>query len=504
MITITKSDYLLGKNCPKSLWLNKFKHDQKSEEEDFDKLKREEGTEIGKMAHNIELFKNGTLIDTLDTQLAINKTKEYLQKHNRLYESAFSFKLNETTNCLVRVDILIKNEDNSVSIYEVKSASGIKDDYLIDLAFQKYVIEKSGLTVKDTFLVYLNKEYEYDGVELDYNKFFKIENVSNDVLVEYIKIHELTNLLSIFLTTKKEPDYNLGSHCDNPRTCAFKSHCWANVGEGHIEHLQRLHFKKREKLYDSKIYEIKDITDDFPLTDSQKIQLYCAKTDKPHFEFDEINNFINSIKYPIFFLDFESLVKGVPFFKSMKPNQFITYQASIHKLGKNNQLYHNEYLHTSKTNPHCSLLYFLKTNISPIGSIVAFNKSFELSRLEDMVKENPEYRQWFNELKERFIDLAYPFQKMHIYFNKMKGSASIKTILPIFAPELSYKKLAIKNGNDSQLNYYKLLFDTSLSTKEKQKIIKNLKKYNTLDTFAMFVIYKKIKSIVNSYKKMNK
>ena len=249
MITITKSDYLLGKNCPKSLWLNKFKADKKSGEDEFDRLKREEGTEIGRLAYKHELLKNGYLIDTLDSSKALEETKNNLSKNKVLYEAAFSFQLNEKTRCLIRVDILVINEDKSVSIYEVKSASSVKNDYLVDLAFQKYVLEKSGYTVKDTFLVYLNKEYEFNGESIDYNSFFKIENVSSDVLIEYIKIHEMTNLLSVYLTINDEPEYNLGSHCDNPRVCSFKAHCWANVDEGHIEHLQRLHYKKREKLY---------------------------------------------------------------------------------------------------------------------------------------------------------------------------------------------------------------------------------------------------------------
>ena len=74
------------------------------------------------------------------------------------------------------VDILHR-ENGAWSLYEVKSSMGIKESYILDIALQSWVVEGSGLPLKSSNLINLNKYYERES-ELDISALFNITDVS--------------------------------------------------------------------------------------------------------------------------------------------------------------------------------------------------------------------------------------------------------------------------------------------------------------------------------------
>ena len=93
----------------------------------------------------------------------------------------------------------------------------------------------------------------------------------------------------------------------------------------------------------------------------------------------------------------------------------------------------------------------------------------------------------------RMKDLAIPFQKKMFYSNEMKGSYSMKTILPLLVPELKFSNLAIKNGISALTAFEKLQTESDLFKIEETR--QALIEYCKMDTLGIAKIFEKLERI---------
>jgi hypothetical protein len=123
---------------------------------------------------------------------------------------------------------ILNRKDGEWYGYEVKSSLKISDTYLLDAAFQYYVITNSGLKLNDIFLVYVNKDYLFDE-DLRLDDIFIFESVLEKVLElqDYVKEKVMEEKATLQL--KSSPKIDVGMHCLNPYPCDFTGHCWKNV-----------------------------------------------------------------------------------------------------------------------------------------------------------------------------------------------------------------------------------------------------------------------------------
>lgn len=479
---ISKTLYVNSYNCYKKAWLNKYKKHLREPISLAGQLNISEGHKIGQLAIQ-HTDSNGLLIHTKDKESALSATKKAIKdKVIHIFEATFKYK-----NQYVQVDILKNNLDGTFDIIEVKSANKLKEHHKIDVGFQKYVVERNGLTVNKVYMKHLNPDYQLNGT-LNCDQLFKLEDYTDYANVELLMVEENVYNLNKVLESKIEPKSDCGSKCLNPHKCEFYNYCHKEINKDSVENLSRLSEKKRVELKELKIKYIKDIPKDFELTERQTIQRECAVTNKFHMNEKEISKWLKNIKYPAYYLDFEATNRAIPSLNNMKPNQFLVYQASIHKqeLSKS-KLIHSEFLHLGKNDPREGLILYLKEKLGKKGSIVVWNKSFEATRLKELGLQLPQYKDLLDSFIDRFYDLADIFTKTLCYHHDMEGSASIKYVLSVIDPKFSYDRLIIKNGNDSQAHYIKMIagkYKGGMYNKMKKALLE----YNKLDTLAMFVI----------------
>lgn len=104
---------------------------------------------------------------------------------------------------------------------------------------------------------------------------------------------------------------------------------------------------------------------------------------------------------------------------------------------------------------------------------------------------------FFNHLNERVYDLG-DFINHGMYIHPgFKGSWSIKNVLPVMVPELSYSDMEIGKGDQAMMLWWRLIND-DLSMEEAEKTKMALLEYCKLDTWAMVSIFKKIFEIAFS------
>ena len=193
------------------------------------------------------------------------------------------------------------------------------------------------------------------------------------------------------------------------------------------------------------------------------------------------------MQYPIHFLDFEADRPAIPRFGGFKVYEEFPFQYSCHVLQSDSVVTHHEYLHTDTTDPRPPLLKSLLAHISDRGSIVVYNLSFERRILRGLAESFPEYASALQSIIERLWDQLTTLRK-HYEHPDFCGSKSLKSVLPVLVPSLSYKTLDIQEGGDAPA-VWNLMLSANNET-ERQEWDQRLRAYCKLDTLAMVEIHK--------------
>lgn len=483
MALLTKSNYLLGLQCPKLLWVTKNEKGRIPEPDELTHSRFKEGNVIGVLATKV--FENGIDLSELSFKDNLEKTKEALNERTPIFEAGFL-----ADNLFSRGDILFP-VGKEWDIIEVKSGTKVKDINIHDVSFQKYVYEKAGLKIRKCFLMHVNNQYVKDG-GIEPKEFFVQADITEKVLEFSEGIEKRINNMFKIINSKETPKIDIGQYCKDPYECALKSGCWAFLPQESVFNLY-LGGKKSHQLYKDGILKIKDIPEDIKLSERQAIQKECALNKNCKVNKKEIKKFLSSLNYPLYYLDFETINPAIPKFDGMKPYQQIPFQYSLHiQEKKGGKLKHISFLADGTNDPRPKFMQSLKENLGEKGDIIVYNESFEKSRLKECADSFPEFKDWTeNNILPRIKDLLIPFRQFHFYDPKQCGSASIKKVLPVMS-DLSYEDMEINNGGYASIEYERVTYDENVSDKEKKKVRKDLEKYCELDTQAEAEIIKKL------------
>ena len=481
---LSKSLFIRGLQCQKSLYLQKYHPELKDEISDAQESLFLAGYEVGNYAK--QLFPGGVEIPYVGLTYSeqIERTKaEIAGGVSTLYEAAFSHK-----GVFVKVDILYKG-NAGWNIYEVKSSTEIKSVHLDDIAVQYYVVVGSRLPVSRTHLVHINNQYVRDG-EIEPAKLFTIEDVTpaaegKQGFVEE-KISELQSMLAGSM-----PDIGIGKYCNDPYPCDFQGHCWQHIPQNSVFDLRRKGVDKFA-LYQQGIIEMKDIPLDI-LNRSQRTQTEAFLQKKDVVDRKALRDFLGTLWYPIYFLDFETIYTPIPLYDGVRPYQQVPFQYSIHSLSTENaELRHSEFLASPREDSRQTLLNKLLSEIPEGGCIISYT-AFEAKRLSELSEWFPEHKGKLKQLIDNIRDLSAPFKQMAYYHWKMNGSYSIKAVLPCLLPDMGYEGLEIRDGGMA-INAYLRMQDSN-DPDEIDKIRKALLEYCKLDTLAMVKIMEKLREM---------
>ena len=228
------------------------------------------------------------------------------------------------------------------------------------------------------------------------------------------------------------------------------------------------------------------------------MKIRTTKTNQRIIETEKIKTFLETFQYPLYFFDYETLSTVVPQFDGYSPYKDYPFQYSLHVIeSPGAEVIHKEYLHNEASDPMPGLLAQLQQDIGPTGTVLAWNMSYEKGCNDRMAEMYPEHADFLADLNNRIEDLMTPFAKMWFFDKDFFGSASVKKVLPVLAPELSYKELNVSDG----LLARRVWTQTVLEGKNKEKraeIMFDLSRYCTLDTFAMVRILEELEKIIKN------
>ena len=483
---ITKSLYCSLLSCDRYAWLSRHKSEKYVEKKQEDILQN--GKEVGELARN--LFGDFDLIEfNKNINTMIDETQESVERGTHIIaEASFRFE-----NAFCSVDIL-KNDIDGVEVYEVKSSTEIQDIYLDDVAFQVYILRHLGYRVKKANIVYLNSEYVRHG-DLELDKLFVIEDITEAIKPREALVKDNITRILNNLNNKEEIENDIDSYCFKPYECPFIEYCMKDLPKPNVFDIRRMKITDKLRLYKAGKISFEDLVNE-NINEKYLQQIDFELNDKDDYiNKENIEDFLNKLSYPLYFLDFETYQQAIPLYDGISPYMQIPFQYSLHYIN-DNTLEHTEFLGEEGTDPRRKLALSLISDIKPDTCVLAYNMSFEKGVIKNLAKMYPDLSKALMNIHDNIVDLMVPFYNRDYYTKNMKGSYSIKYVLPALFPDdpsLNYHNLKLIHNGSEAMNAFNTLTDYD---DEQRKIIrKNLLEYCKLDTFAMVKIWQKLNEI---------
>ncbi len=482
-VYLSKSLYTRGLQCHKSLYLHKFRPELRGEPTPELEALWKSGHEVGDFAHM--LFPGGAIVpfDGLTKEEQLAKTREEIDRGTKaIYEATFSF-----DDVFVKADIIVRNR-GYWDLYEVKSSTSVKEHHWDDVAVQYYVLSGCGLRINKAFLVHINNSYVRQG-DIVPEELFVLQDITGIVREKQASIpEELAGMRAML--RGKEPKIDIGPHCSDPYDCDFMDHCWRHVPEYSVFSLRGRGIDQWE-LYRQGVIKLQDVPLE-SLNLMQRMQAEYFLDRKSHADPAKICEFLKKVRFPVCFLDFETFGSAIPLFDGTRPYQQVPFQYSLHRIdAEGEEARHFEYLAQPDVDPREEIAERLVNEI-PFGAcVIAYNMSFEKMVLRALGGSIPKLRKRLNAVTEGMIDLMEPFKRRDIYDWRMNGSYSLKSVLPVLVPGMTYEGLAISDGAMASEAYFTM--GTIAGPAELSKLRAALLEYCRQDTLGLVRLLEKMR-----------
>lgn len=472
---LSKTDYILGMECEKALWLIKHHPELVPDADAMLQRRFDIGYEVQELAR--KLFPTGKLVSEGDLQYLAYKTKKMSEENRILFEATAM--LSDKAFC--RIDIM-EREGNAWNLIEIKSATKVKENYIDDLAFQKYVFENAGYKINHVKVIYLNKFYIRHGA-LDIRELFVIEDIS--LLVDKIYADVAYNIDVLRQIVEQDTEPMVLQHKIKPcKECCFKAYCRQKLPDYPAFKLFYYDRDWQKFFAQYNTYFVENIPDSYKLSPKEIIDKRAYLSGQIHVEPQKIREWLNELEYPLYYLDYETAQLAVPLFDNTKTYQQIPFQFSLHiQEIKGGELKHIGFLHKDCSDPRHAIAEYLVNNCGTKGSVIVYHKNFEQCRNNELAAAFPDLSAQLLAINERVVDLEDVFKNRWLYSPKQNSSASIKYVLPAFC-DLSYQGMEIANGGEAMSQYEAFLKGRQIPV-ETANMFAALEKYCAQDTLAM-------------------
>lgn len=486
---LSKSKYTAGVQCLKRLWLQVNEPALAPETDAATQARFDQGTEVGEAAR--KAFPGGVLIEDgyKDHASAVRRTQSLLADRAvpAIFEAAFTYE-----NIRVHVDVLERLRGGRLRLIEVKSTTQVKPEHLPDVAIQQYVLSGCGVKLAGSYLMHLDRTYVYPGGEYDYDQLFNIADIDDDLEEAEAQVPEQLRAERAALRRDTAPDIEPGGHCTQPYECEFFQYCNPEMPPDHVSCLPRLGRKKLDELLALGCERLRDIPDDFPLTETQQRACQCAKARRPWFG-PGLTAHLKELRYPLWFLDFETIGLALPRWPGTRPYDGVPFQFSIHVQRRPGEApVHHEFLADGSDDPRQVVLDALLTvlaqhrrpaagrdNRNGVGSVIVYNKSMEAGVLRNLAARFPGKGKLLEPLLDNLWDLLAAI-RAHVYHPKFYGSFSLKSVAPALTNH-RYAGLAVADGVEAGVAFMRLL-RSDVSAIEARRLRRDLLAYCGQDT----------------------
>lgn len=487
LIGLSKSRVMVGLQCHKLLWW--MVHEPTAPELQPDELVQaamDRGNRVTEIARSY--VPGGVMIDLPYNAYAerLARTRQALQDGApAIYEASF-----RADGVFVAVDIL-KRDDRSFRLIEVKSTTSVKEHHIPDVAVQAHVLRQNGLDLVGTEVMHLNRECAYP----DLSNLFVRSDVTETVgAIEESVPRWVAQQLEML--QGPVPDVPIGPHCTMPYECPFMARCWPTLPPHHVSTLYAM--KRRASELDEQGYQtIYDLPKEVSLGHVADRQRRAVQESRIIVE-PTLSRALNGFVPPIAFLDFETVSLAVPVWEGCHPYDTVSVQFSCHVQEADGRVTHHEWLAEGPDDPRPALAERLVRACESARTVVAYNADFERRCIEQMAEVLPALAAPLHNIVDRLVDLL-PIVRNHVYHPDFGGSFSLKSVLPALVSELDYDTLAISDGGTASLELERLLFSgDGLEPAVREQLRSDLLRYCHQDTWGLVRLLERLRELARA------
>lgn len=504
---LTKTEFRRGLGCARRAWLDRWRPDLRPPISPALRERFDTGRQIGELAW--QRYPDGKFAAKSDAFQLIGEGARCL------FEPTF-----QAQGLKARLDILWKSGADAWTIDEVKMASAKpiavleRSDYVVDLAFQVATAQKVGVEIEAARLVLVDTSYTWTppapvppkprakGGQLtlfdlspesaagtsksayDPNSVLTAVDLTIAVAKRIPQIHSESGALLEVLSRPEEPVVEINTHCKN---CDYAEYCLANEPKHSVIFLPRIKPKDVRSMRLAGYQSIPEIDDEYGLGEKHLRVRDVIRSGRP-FISPALASRLAEISYPAAFIDYETCSTALPIYPGTRPYQQIAFQWSAHIIDVPGTMpHHLEFLVSHDRDPREEFCSALWNALQGCRSILHYS-GFEISQMKAMAEEGiPLAAELLELIAERTIDLEQIVDQ-HVYFEGFNGRTSIKYVLPVLVPELSYADLEIADGQAASTAFRALLAG---DTTRRAALLEYCKR----DTLAMVEIFKALTNL---------
>lgn len=422
---------------------------------------------------------------------AVARTREFIEAGvNVIYEASFIY-----SDILVMVDILVRTE-TGWDMYEVKSSLRVSATNVMDASLQFAVVRGAGVNVEHVSLVHLNAYFKRRG-DLNLKELFAIADITDDALQEEQHLLVTAEEQKLILGLPQAPAVEIGGRCFLPYECDFRGQCWKVQEEYSAFTLSGIPRAEQSRLYEAGYRDYRNLPaqEIAVLPKMTKLQVKTAVKNETHIDKESIRSFISALGNELLFVDVESFQPAIPRYEGTSPFMQLPFSFSSHKLHPDGSVDHYVFVAEPGADPRREFLdEFLKMTEGTCP-ILSYDISAETQVLKLLRKAFPEKREAIDQRIKRMADLMKPFAEGWYHSPLMKGSISLKYVLPALVPEMNHNTLKIRNGSHAMTVYEGLEKENDLFARAEK--LDALKDYVTVDTLGMVRIYEVLKAVLD-------
>ena len=461
---------MAGLTCSRKLWLKLWRPELQAQPQGMTAFIMQQGSLFGELAQ--QLYADAVLIDIdagnlaqaeVDTQAAIAAGA------HRVLEATF-----RADHYRISTDVVQRLDDGSWHLIEVKSSTALKAEHIPDLAFQRFVMERAGYRVSRCSVLHANTA----GQPADISSLFTEVDVTDKVAAYLPAVPlDLTLQSPLLEEGSSIPAMHFKKICVG---CEFQAHCWEQIERPTI--YESIDVRNIPAMEAQGIFYIDDIPADYELPAAVRVMVDRMQQQRIDINPAPIRKMLDELRYPLYFLDFESVSIATPLFEDSSPWQKYAFQFSLHVQSTDGEISHFEYLHEQRSDPGEALARSLLDHIGTTGSVIVYNKTMERGVLKALARQYPKMGDALRQISSRIWDLEVVFRKHYRHW-QWGTKSSIKNVLPSLVPELSYKDLEVNEGGMASLQWLRMIESDDVN--EKAAKAAALKRYCELDTLAM-------------------
>ncbi len=404
-----------------------------------------------------------------------------LKKTARLLKEGPAFPIFEATfqynGVLVRVDALLPDGDGW-RIVEVKASTSVKQEHSYDCAVQAWVFKGMGHRLNGIALAHVDNSFVYEGggnyqgLLIEQDMAAHVEQLQPGVPEWLREAREAA--------AGEEPDIPVGQHCFEPYECPFISHCWPSDSDYPVQGLAGSKAKLAEFVLEG-FRDLRDVPASRLTEKQQRIQRVTASGQADLLP--AASTFVGDLAYPRYYLDFETIMPAVPQWAGTRAYETLPFQWSCHYEEAPGQVDHAEFLDLSGDPPMRRLAESLIRALGSKGPVLMYT-AYEKRMINGLIERFPDLEPSLASIVDRLVDLA-PVTRQHYYHPDMRGSWSLKAVLPTISSNMRYSELkGIQEGIESSEGYLEAI-DPATDSERRAELKEQLLRYCKFDTLAL-------------------